>query len=119
MRRRPPRSTPTDTLFPYTTLFRSVAGQGLNLGFRDVAALTEVLVELMRIGLDLGDPQVLKRYDRSLSLDNLMVSGVSERVIRLLGLPGGTASAVRRLGMGLIGKCPPIPTTCIRNSQAG
>src|SRR3546814_7153891 len=64
MRRRPPRSTPTDTLFPYTTLFRSVAGQGLNLGFRDVAALTEVLVEGMRIGLDLGDPQVLKRYDR-------------------------------------------------------
>src|SRR3546814_2574326 len=41
-----------------------VAGQGLNLGFRDVAALTEVLVEGMRIGLDPGDPQVLKRYDR-------------------------------------------------------
>src|SRR3546814_8371800 len=76
---------------------------GLNLGFRDVAALTEVLVEGMRIGLDPGDPQVLKRYDRWRSLDNLMVSGVSDSVIRLFGLPGGTASAVRRLGMGIIG----------------
>src|SRR3546814_11687635 len=75
-----------------------VAGQGLNLGFRDVAALTEVLVEGMRIGLDAGDPQVLKRYDRWRSLDNLMVSGVSDSGIRMFGLPGGTASAVRRLG---------------------
>src|SRR3546814_6605013 len=56
----------------------------------------------MRSGLDLGDPQVLKRYDRWRSLDNLMVSGVSDSVIRLFGLPGGTASAVRRLGMGII-----------------
>src|SRR3546814_16678646 len=62
----------------------------------------------MRIGLDPGDPQVLKRYDRWRSLDNLMVSGVSDSVIRLFGLPGGTASAVRRLGMGIIGKIPPM-----------
>src|SRR3546814_12697683 len=41
-----------------------VAGQGLNLGFRDVAALTEVLVEGMRIGLDPGDPQVLRSEER-------------------------------------------------------
>lgn len=85
-----------------------VAGQGLNLGFRDIAALTEVLVEGMRIGLDPGDAQLLKRYDRWRSLDNLMVSGVSDSVIRLFGLPGGTTSAVRRLGMGIIGKLPPL-----------
>jgi 2-octaprenyl-6-methoxyphenol hydroxylase len=83
-----------------------VAGQGLNLGFRDVAALTEVLVEGIRIGMDPGDAQLLKRYDRWRSLDNLMVSGVSDSVIRLFGLPGGAASAVRRLGMGIIGKLP-------------
>lgn len=85
-----------------------VAGQGLNLGFRDVAALTEVLVEGMRVGLDPGDAQLMKRYDRWRSLDNLMVSGVSDSVIRLFGLPGGAASAVRRLGMGIIGKLPPL-----------
>src|SRR3546814_19654347 len=80
-----------------------VAGQGLNLGFRDVAALTEVLVEGMRIGLDLGDPQVLKRYDRWRSLDNLMVSGVSDSVIRLFGLPGG--SEERRVGKECVSTC--------------
>ena len=85
-----------------------VAGQGLNLGFRDVAALTEVLVEGMRLGLDPGDAQLLKRYDRWRSLDNLMVSGVSDSVIRLFGLPGGAASAIRRLGMGIIGRLPPL-----------
>ena len=85
-----------------------VAGQGLNLGFRDVAALTEVLVEGIRVGMDPGDAQLLKRYDRWRSLDNLMVSGVSDSVIRLFGLPGGAASAVRRLGMGIIGKLPPL-----------
>lgn len=85
-----------------------VAGQGLNLGFRDVAALTQVLVEGMRLGLDPGDAQLLKRYDRWRSLDNLMVSGVSDSVIRLFGLPGGAASAVRRMGMGLIGRIGPL-----------
>lgn len=85
-----------------------VAGQGLNLGFRDVAALTEVLVDGMRLGLDTGDAQLLKRYDRWRSLDNLMVSGISDSVIRLFGLPGGAASVVRRAGMGIIGKLPPL-----------
>jgi 2-octaprenyl-6-methoxyphenol hydroxylase len=85
-----------------------VAGQGLNLGFRDVAALTEVLVDGMRLGLDPGDAQLLKRYDRWRSLDNLMVAGVSDSTIRLFGLRGKTASAARRLGMSMIGKLPPL-----------
>src|SRR5438309_507987 len=46
-----------------------IAGQGLNLGFRDVAALAEVLVDGARLGLDLGDRQLLDRYHRGLSLD--------------------------------------------------
>ncbi|MDB5697168.1 MAG: ubiquinone biosynthesis protein UbiH, partial [Sphingomonas bacterium] len=46
-----------------------IAGQGLNLGFRDVAALVEVLVEGKRLGLDLGDAQLLDRYERWRGLD--------------------------------------------------
>src|SRR3546814_8147264 len=42
-----------------------IAGQGLNLGLRDVAALTEVIVEGARLGLDLGDAALLARYQRS------------------------------------------------------
>ena len=51
-----------------------IAGQGLNLGFRDVAALAEVLVEGARLGLDLGDRQLLDRYQRWRSLDSLSVA---------------------------------------------
>ena len=85
-----------------------IAGQGLNLGFRDVAALAEVLVEGARLGLDLGDRQLLDRYQRWRSLDALSVSVATDSLTRIYGVPGKTASAVRRLGMGLIGRISPL-----------
>src|SRR6476620_12058609 len=51
-----------------------IAGQGLNLGFRDVAALAQVLVDGARLGLDLGDRQLLDRYQRWRSLDAISVA---------------------------------------------
>jgi 2-octaprenyl-6-methoxyphenol hydroxylase len=85
-----------------------IAGQGLNLGFRDVAALAQVLVEGARIGLDLGDAQILQRYQRWRSLDSLMVSVATDSLTRIYGVPGRTASAVRRFGMGLINRISPV-----------
>lgn len=85
-----------------------IAGQGLNLGLRDVAALTECLVEGARTGLDLGDPQILARYDRWRSFDNMMVSAATDLLTRLFGLPGATSSAIRRMGIGLIQRIPPL-----------
>ena len=76
-----------------------IAGQGLNLGLRDVGALVEVLVEARRLGLDLGDAQVLSRYETWRALDALMVMGATDTLTRLFGVPGKAASAVRRLGM--------------------
>ncbi len=84
-----------------------IAGQGLNLGLRDVAALAEVLVEGMRLGLDLGDPQLLERYSRWRSVDTLLVAMSTDGLNRLFGIPGKTASAVRRLGMGLVQRTRP------------
>jgi 2-octaprenyl-6-methoxyphenol hydroxylase len=79
-----------------------IAGQGLNLGFRDAAALAEVLVEGSRLGLDLGDAQALARYERWRSLDTLVVAMATDTLTRLYGVPGKAASAVRRFGMGAV-----------------
>ncbi|MEO7240213.1 MAG: FAD-dependent monooxygenase [Sphingomicrobium sp.] len=85
-----------------------IAGQGLNLGFRDAAALAQVLVEGARLGLDLGDKQLLDRYQRWRALDSLMVATATDGLTRIYGVPGRTASAVRRLGMGLVGRVRPL-----------
>jgi 2-octaprenyl-6-methoxyphenol hydroxylase len=79
-----------------------IAGQGLNLGLRDVGTLVEVLAEGMRLGLEPGDAQVLARYERWRSVDALSVMLATDTINRLFGVPGRLPSAVRRLGMGLI-----------------
>ena len=83
-----------------------IAGQGLNLGLRDVAALADVLGEGARLGLDLGDAALLARYQRWRGLDNLMVSLATDGLTRLFGAPGKTASAVRRAGLGAVQRMP-------------
>ena len=85
-----------------------IAGQGLNLGFRDAAALAQVLVEGARLGLDLGDAQLLARYERWRSLDTFMVAAATDGLTRLYGLPGRTASAVRRFGMAAVQRIGPL-----------
>jgi 2-octaprenyl-6-methoxyphenol hydroxylase len=85
-----------------------IAGQGLNLGFRDVAALAQVLVEGKRLGLDLGDAQLLARYQRWRGLDTLMVAAATDGLNRLFGLPGRTASAVRRFGIAAVDRIGPL-----------
>ena len=85
-----------------------IAGQGLNLGFRDVAALVEVLVEGKRLGLDVGDPQLLARYQRWRGLDTFAVAWATDTLTRLFGVPGRTASAVRRVGLSAVNAIPPL-----------
>jgi 2-octaprenyl-6-methoxyphenol hydroxylase len=84
-----------------------IAGQGLNLGLRDVASLAEVLVDGARLGLDLGDAQLLDRYSRWRGVDTLMVAMSTDSLNRLFSIPGKTASAVRRFGMGMIQRTKP------------
>ena len=83
-----------------------IAGQGLNLGLRDVAALAEVLAEGMRRGLDPGDAEVLRRYERWRALDSFMVAGATDVLTRLFGVPGRLPSMVRRLGMAGVQRMP-------------
>lgn len=83
-----------------------IAGQGLNLGLRDVGALVEVLADGARLGLDPGDPELLKRYEAWRGLDSFMVALATDGLTRLFGVPGKTASAVRRLGMAAVQRTP-------------
>lgn len=85
-----------------------IAGQGLNLGFRDVATLAEVLVEGKRLGLDLGDAALLARYQRWRGLDTFMTAAATDTLTRLFGMPGKTASAVRRFGISAVNALPPL-----------
>ena len=85
-----------------------IAGQGLNLGLRDVAALVEVLTEGMRLGLDPGDSQVLARYERWRASDTFMVSAATDVLTRLFGVPGRIPSAIRRLGMAGVQRLPAL-----------
>ena len=85
-----------------------IAGQGLNLGLRDVAALTEVLVEGKRTGMDLGDAALLARYGRWRALDTGAIAAATDGLARLFGIPGRTASAVRRLGIGAVNAVEPL-----------
>ncbi|MYL97546.1 ubiquinone biosynthesis protein UbiH [Novosphingobium sp. FGD1] len=85
-----------------------IAGQGLNLGLRDVGALVEVLSEGMRLGLEPGDAQLLARYEKWRSLDSFMVMSVTDGLTRLFGIPGRLPSAARRLGMGAVQRLPAL-----------
>ena len=85
-----------------------IAGQGLNLGFRDVAALTEVLVEGVRIGLDIGDAQLLAHYQQWRSIDALSVSVATDTLNRLFAIKGRPARTARRFGLGAVQKIAPL-----------
>lgn len=85
-----------------------IAGQGLNMGFRDVAALAQVLVEAVRTGQDIGAPDVLGRYSAWRRLDNMMVGGITDVLNRLFAVPGRLPSAVRRFGLAGVERIPPL-----------
>ncbi len=87
-----------------------IAGQGLNLGLRDAAALVEVLADGARLGLDPGDASLLKRYENWRGLDSFMVALATDGLTRIFGVGGKTASAVRRIGMGAVQRTPALKT---------
>ncbi|MDN3644818.1 FAD-dependent monooxygenase [Pontixanthobacter aestiaquae] len=87
-----------------------IAGQGLNLGLRDVGALVDVLADGMRLGLEPGDAQLLDKYERWRGLDAFSVALATDGLTRIFGIPGKTASAVRRLGMAGIQRTPILKT---------
>jgi 2-octaprenyl-6-methoxyphenol hydroxylase len=85
-----------------------IAGQGLNMGFRDVAAAAEVLTNAARAGLDLGSADVLAQVSAWRRFDNSLVCAVTDGLNRLFGVPGAAPSRVRRLGLSAVERMPPL-----------
>lgn len=85
-----------------------VAGQGLNLGLKDVAALAEVVVEAMRLGLDHGAPDVLEKYQRWRRFDTALMALVTDGMTRLFSNDIAPVRALRDLGLGVVDRLPPL-----------
>ena len=94
-----------------------IAGQGLNLGLRDVAALAEVLVDARRLGLDIGDSEVLRRYERWRRMDNWMLSAVTDTLNRLFSNTVPPVKAARDLGLAAINQVPALKRLFMRHAM--
>jgi 2-octaprenyl-6-methoxyphenol hydroxylase len=94
-----------------------IAGQGLNLGLRDVAALAEVLVDARRLGLDIGDGLVLARYERWRRLDNWMLSAATDSLNRLFSNAIPPVKLARDLGLAAVDRLPPLKRLFMRHAM--
>lgn len=85
-----------------------LAGQGLNLAFRDVAALTEVVSDAVRLGFDAGDAAALARYERWRRFDSVVSTATFDGLNRLFTGDAASVRAGRELGLGLVDRIPAL-----------
>lgn len=85
-----------------------VAGQGLNLGFRDVAALAETIVEANRLGLDIGSMAVLERYQSWRRFDTVRMGLTSDVLTRMFSNDITPLRLMRDFGLGLVDRMPAL-----------
>ena len=94
-----------------------IAGQGLNMGLRDVAALTEVLAEARRLGLDIGADTVLERFQRWRRFDNTLMLAMTDGLNRLFSNTIGPVRRARRLGLAAVNRMPPLKRLFVRSAM--
>ena len=94
-----------------------VAGQGFNLGVRDVAALAEALVDGHRLGLDLGSLAVLENYARWRRFDNLLLTGFTDGLVRLFSNDLPPVRLARDLGFFAFNLTKPLKRMAMRHAM--
>lgn len=94
-----------------------IAGQGLNLGLRDVAALAEAVVDRHRLGLDVGDPETLARFQRWRRFDTLLLAAVCDGLVHLFSNDIGPVKLARDLGMAAVNQLPPLKRFFMRHAM--
>jgi 2-octaprenyl-6-methoxyphenol hydroxylase len=93
-----------------------LAGQGLNIGMRDVAALAETIVESTRLGLDIGGTAQLERYERWRRFDSAFSAAVMDGLNRLFSNDSVPLRALRDLGLGLVDRAPLVKRFLVREA---
>jgi 2-octaprenyl-6-methoxyphenol hydroxylase len=93
-----------------------IAGQGLNLGLRDVAALAEAIVDAARLGLDPGGPDVLERYQRWRRFDTTAMGVATDGLNRLFSNRSDALRLIRDVGLGLVDRVPALKGLFIREA---
>jgi 2-octaprenyl-6-methoxyphenol hydroxylase len=94
-----------------------IAGQGYNLGLRDVAALAETLVDAHRLGLDVGHLSVLREYERKRRVDNVTLAATTDILNRLFSNDLAPIRLARDLGLGLVNQIPPLRRFFMRHAM--
>ncbi len=94
-----------------------IAGQGLNLGFRDVAALTEIIIDARQLGLDLAHPEGIARYQRWRRTDNLVMAGVTDVLNRLFSNDVAPVRLARDAGLGIVNRIPLLKRLLMRHAM--
>ena len=93
-----------------------IAGQGLNMGLRDVAALAEAIVDAARLGLDIGGADVLERYQRWRRFDTMAMGVATDGLNRLFSNESDVLRLMRDVGLGLVDRMPALKSFFIREA---
>ena len=93
-----------------------IAGQGLNMGLRDVAALAEAIVDAARLGLDIGGAEVLERYQRWRRFDTAVMGLATDGLNRLFSNESDVLRLMRDVGLGLVDRMPALKSFFIREA---
>lgn len=93
-----------------------IAGQGLNMGLRDVAALAEAVTDAARVGLDFAGPDVLERYQRWRRFDTLAMGVATDTLNRLFSNRSDALRLVRDVGLGLVDRLPRLKGLFIKDA---
>jgi 2-octaprenyl-6-methoxyphenol hydroxylase len=94
-----------------------IAGQGLNLGLRDVAVLAELIVDARRLGLDIGNADILARYERWRRFDTVALAAVTDGLNRLFSNTVPPLAWMRGVGLAAVNRMPPLRRFLMRHAM--
>lgn len=97
--------------------FHPVAGQGLNVGLRDVATLAELIIEATSLGLDLGSSHMLERYHKRRRTDVLSMTFLTDGLIRAFSTQSRFMARTRSFGFGAVKTITPLKNFMIRHAM--